>query len=150
TAEPDPAGGPRVIVLGNSILHAVGATEPSKGCGAVLATILGGRIDGVDEWVGGGASLLTEIDGLLVGPAPGWVATHTATGEVDQPLADSVAQTAANLDRIAGRWRAPVVVVGPWGTEAGHPLDVALAHSLAGRAGYVSLASVFATPEFHD
>src|SRR5439155_5022335 len=99
--------------------------------------------------VGGGEGLLAKLDGLLVGAAPDLVVIHTATHDVELPIMETLAQAQVTISRIAAAWRTRVVVMGPWGTEPGHPLDRALARGLAGRAAYVSMAPIYAVDDDH-
>jgi lysophospholipase L1-like esterase len=137
----------RVVVLGNSILHGVGASSPNTAAAAVLAAGLEGRVDGVDAWVGSTSQLASALDTLLTDSPLDLVLVHTATRDVEEDPPAIAALHQRIVDRIGAAWHAPVLVLGPWGTDPSHPLDHALASALAGRAGYVSLAPIFAVED---
>jgi hypothetical protein len=148
-AEPSESRTRRMVVFGNSILHDVGASSHARGATTLVAAALGAEVTGRDDWVGGGGDLLNHMDEYLVGPVPDLVLIHTATRDVDAPIEDTVAVAQQIVGRISVAWGAKVVVMGPWGTDVGHPLERALASGLAGRAGFVPVGGVFAVLEDH-
>jgi hypothetical protein len=150
--------GRNVIVLGNSVVHGVGASSEATGCASVAALAIGGTVGGIGAWVGGSQNLSDSFDQLVAGPTPDLVVVHTATRDLPSPDDDfdafsskvggAISATCSNVARLHDRWRdAAVVVLGPWFTAAGHPLDLGLAQALADRCGYLSL-SPFWAPQY--
>lgn len=140
----------RVVVFGNSILHGVGASSAEAGCANRVAAALGGRVDGAAQWVGSTSTLLGHLPGLLTGSSPALVLVHSTTRDRDDPVEPTVARTQAIVAQIRAAWTAGVVVLGPWAAWDDHPLDLALAAGLAGRAPFVSLAPVWMVDELRS
>jgi hypothetical protein len=135
-------------VLGNSILHGVGASSPSRGCAALAAAAIGGGVVGTDAWVGAAGDLSDQIAGYLVGSAPDLVLVHTATRDAQlvaagaATIGDAVGATERDVDAIHRAWPTSVVVVmGPWGPY--DELEGALSGSTWHGSLYVSIRPTY-------
>lgn len=146
----DAAGDARVLITGDSLAAGFFASSEAQGFSALVTGALG-RV--TPTTVSRAHETLSTVAGVTDVPADlGLAVIELGTNDVGipTPLADFEAQYAELVGRIrTSSPRAAIVCTGTW-TVDGAEYDGIIAGVCTANAGrYVSLADLFATPEFH-
>lgn len=150
TVQPVQLGLATVTPFGSSILHGWITSASATTCLSLLAATAGCKVIERPEWAGGSPELLAKLDRWLADTPADLVVLHTATHDLDLPVEEAAANAATIIARTQATWGSRILLLGTWGTSAGHPLDRALSE-VAERAGvdFLPLASVYAVVGLH-